>query len=365
MFIYYKTHLIIPFFLAFFFQLHCVELMACDKNISGPVAAPNNIINSGETGCITGDFSGSITVNPGGELRICGQYTFLGSINVASGAKVVITSGSSIGVNGSLTFNDFESLEFVGDPSCNAEIYAITFNSCFVTWGAVPGTSGVFCNSSNVYLDGFNFAWGAGTIGLARTGRAPSLCASGGVFACEVLLPINTLDFDAQQLGQSVFLEWTTAQGVGPDYYTIERSIQALEWEQLDTLHAQASSSNIYQFIDPIPHTGGTYYRIRQTDIDGTSSVSAIKYVSGVAPEYNFSVSPNPSSGKFALSFSSLHGFHNFKVLDRIGNIVRQGTLDQNLRQDIDLTNLNNGVYFLIIKGQREVISQRIVLFQE
>lgn len=361
----FKTRLIPLLILVFFFQLHFVALMACDKNISGSVAAPNNIINSGEIGCVTGNFSGSITVSPGGELRICGQYTFLGSINVASGAKVVITSGSSIGVNGSLTFNDFESLEFTGDPSCNAEIYAISFNSCFVTWGAVPGTSGAFCNSSNVYLDGFNFAWGPGTIGLARTGRAPSLCASGGVFACEVLLPINMLGFDVQQLGQSVFLEWTTAQGMGLDYYTIERSTEALEWEQLDTIHALASTSDTYQFIDPAPHSGGTYYRIRQTDMDGTSSVSAIKYVSGIASEYNFSVSPNPSSGKFALTFSSHHGFNNFKVLDRIGNIVRQGRLGQNLRQDIDLSNLNNGVYFLIIKGAREVVSQPIVLIQD
>ena len=361
----FKTRLIPLLILVFVLQLHFVALMACDKNISGPVAAPNNIISSGEIGCVTGNFSGSITVNPGGELRICGQYTFLGSINVASGAKVVITSGSSIGVNGSLTFNDFESLEFTGDPSCNAEIYAISFNSCFVTWGAVPGTSGAFCNSSNVYLDGFNFAWGPGTIGLASMGRAPSLCASGGVFACEVLLPINTLEFDAKQLGKSAFLEWTTAQEIGNDYYTVERSTEALEWEQLDTIHASANTSNTYQFIDPVPHMAGTYYRIRQTDIDGTSSVSAIKYVSGIAAEYNFSISPNPSSGKFSLAFPSPHGFHNFEVLDRIGNIVKQGSLSQILRQDLDLSNLNNGVYFLIIKGHREVVSKRIVLFRE
>ena len=84
-------------FIFLFFNSCLASSHACDKNITGPISAPNNLINNGEVGCVTGDFSGSITVRYGGILRICGQYTFSGSINVSRGAKVVLTAGSSIG----------------------------------------------------------------------------------------------------------------------------------------------------------------------------------------------------------------------------------------------------------------------------
>jgi hypothetical protein len=340
------------------------KLVACDKNIIGPIGAPNNVIFNGERGCVTGDFSGSITVNPGGELRICGQYIFSGSINISRGAKVVLTSGSSIGVNGSMTFNDDQSLEFLGDPSCNAEIYAVSFNSCFVTWGASPGLSGRFCNSNNVYLQGFTFIWGPSTIGNARFGRAPTLCAGGGFFPCEVVLPINTVAFDAQHLGQAAYLEWTSSTEINNDYYTVERSTQGLEWEGIDTLHVISNSTtpNTYHYIDQAPYTAGTYYRIRQTDLDGVSTVTATKYVSGISDAANFLVFPNPSRGKFSLSLAQDHHFEAYKVIDQVGSIVLTGTIHTSSSQEIDMTKLDNGLYTLLISGQDAVVSQRVIV---
>ncbi|MCH2022804.1 MAG: T9SS type A sorting domain-containing protein [Saprospiraceae bacterium] len=351
-------------FIVFILNFTFSKIKACDKSIIGPTAAPNNVINSGERGCVLGDFSGSVTVNPGGELFICGQYTFQGSIIVSTGAKVIITAGSSIGVVGSLTFNDFESLEYIGNPSCNAEIYAISTNSCFVTWSAIPGLSGDFCNSTNIYIDGFNFAWGPNTIGLAKNGRAPFLCPIGGPMDCIVFLPINNLDFDAKKHGQSVLLEWSSNTDMNNDYFTIERSTEAMDWVKVDTVHAKRNNSpnNSYSFIDQSPFRSGTYYRIKQTDIDGLSTVTAIKYVSAISKKYNFSVFPNPSQGKFDLSLSEDHNFEHFKIIDRLGKMVLQGSLDHTSRHEIDLTLLNKGVYILTISGQETVISQRILI---
>ncbi|MCP4438489.1 MAG: T9SS type A sorting domain-containing protein [Aureispira sp.] len=352
----YLCFLLLTFFLS--------ELSACDKNIIGAVSPPNNLINSGERGCVTGDFSGSVTVNPGGELYICGQFTFVGAINVADGAKVVITSGSSIGVVGSLNFNDFESLEYLGDPSCNAEIYAVTTNSCFVTWGAAPGLAGEFCNSSNVYLDGFNFAWGLGTIGSAISGRAPSLCPSGGSSPCETLLN-NILSFDARQVDQHVLLEWSTETDKNIEYFSIERSVDGFNWEVIGTINSNNSSValNIYNFIDNHPFKLGTYYRVRYTDFEGQLALSTIKFISGLSKDNNFSIFPNPSNGKFNLYLEQDHNFDRYKIIDNLGCVVSQGNLDPSSVQEIDLKRFNTGVYLIVISSQETVFMRRIKVY--
>ncbi len=349
-------------FLFLVFNLFFFELTACDKNIFGAVSSPNNLINSGEIGCVTGNFSGSITVNAGGVLRICGQYTFSGAINVATGAKVIITEGSSVGVVGSLTFNDFESLEYEGDPACNAEIYAITANSCFVTWGAVPGVSGAFCKSNNIYLNGFIFAWGAGSIGSANNGLAPFLCPGGGHGACETSLLFNALDFDAQKRGQTVLLEWSATTDMEDDFFSIERSSAGFDWEEIARMDVirNKPSSEPYSFTDKWPLHFGTYYRIRQEKMNGQSSYSNTEYISGFAKEYNFSIYPNPSNGKFNLNLGKSHNFDNLKIMDSMGAVIQQTDISDGPLKEIDMTNYDNGLYFIEISGKDAVITRRI-----
>lgn len=358
-----KSNIFKTLLLFLFINFCVIESYACDKNIIGVVTVSNNLINNGEIGCVTGDFSGAVTVRSGGTLRICGQFTFTGSINVSSGGKIVITAGSSIGVVGSLTFNGVESLEYSGDPACNAEIYAVSANSCFVTWGAVPGLSGRLCNSSNVYLDAFVFAWGAGTIGLANLGRAPFLCPSGGSAPCVTLL-MNPLEFDANLISQDVLLEWSIIDKNNIDFFTIEKSKKGFDWEIIDILPVESQNSNInsYRFIDKQPFRPGSYYRIRQTSFDKESILSLIKYVSVLSKENNFSIFPNPSEGKFQLSFNQKHNFEKYSVINQLGGVLIQGIIENNPIQEIDLSQLESGVYAIIISGENTVSIRSIVI---
>lgn len=358
-----KSNILKILLLFLFTSFWFVESYACDKNVIGVVVAPNNVINSGEIGCVTGDFTGAVTVNPGGILRICGQFTFTGSINVSGGGKIVITAGSSIGVVGSLNFNGFESLEYSGDPACNAEIYAVSANSCFVTWGAVPGLSGRLCNSSNVYLDAFVFAWGTGTRGLANLGRAPFLCPNGGNSPCVTLL-MNTLEFDANLRNLDILLEWSVIDESNIDFFTIEKSVEGFNWESIAILPVEPQNSNInaYSFIDKQPFRPGTYYRVRQTSLDKESILSSVKYVSVSSKENNFSIFPNPSEGKFNLSFNPSHNFEKYSVINQIGCVLTQGIIEDNSIQEIDLSKLQSGVYVIIVSGDNTVSIRSIVI---
>ncbi|MFZ5553080.1 MAG: hypothetical protein ACOZCO_08190 [Bacteroidota bacterium] len=94
-------------------------------------------------------------------------------------------------------------------------------------------------------------------------------------------LPIELLKFDARYNGHDVDLTWETATEINNDYFTVERSVNGIEFEPLLTVKG-AGNSNInisYAAVDKEPVLGIGYYRLKQTDYDGQYSYSDIKSV--------------------------------------------------------------------------------------
>ncbi len=84
-------------------------------------------------------------------------------------------------------------------------------------------------------------------------------------------LPIELLSFEANFNIDKVDLRWITSSEVNNNFFTIERSKDALTWEEvLQTQGAGNSNVNIEYFeSDYNPHEGVSYYRLKQTDFDG------------------------------------------------------------------------------------------------
>lgn len=84
-------------------------------------------------------------------------------------------------------------------------------------------------------------------------------------------LPIELLSFEANFNVDKVDLRWITSSEVNNNFFTIERSKDALTWEEvLQTQGAGNSNVNIEYFeSDYNPYGGVSYYRLKQTDFDG------------------------------------------------------------------------------------------------
>ena len=93
------------------------------------------------------------------------------------------------------------------------------------------------------------------------------------------VLPIELIYFDATCDKEGyVDLNWSTASELNNDYYTIERSRDAVSFEQVKEVDAAGNSGNIlaYNEKDESPILGTSYYRLKQTDLDGSFSYSKI-----------------------------------------------------------------------------------------
>ncbi|NQX99154.1 MAG: hypothetical protein HRT73_14945, partial [Flavobacteriales bacterium] len=85
-------------------------------------------------------------------------------------------------------------------------------------------------------------------------------------------LPIKLLSFEAQcgTEERTIELTWMSATEINNDFYTIERSIDALNFEVIATVNGAGNSNNLnsYYFKDKHFLTGQVYYRLKQTDFN-------------------------------------------------------------------------------------------------
>lgn len=100
-----------------------------------------------------------------------------------------------------------------------------------------------------------------------------------GATPSNTALPIELLFFTAKVNHQnSVALNWATASEFNNDFFTIERSQDGSSWEIVETLNGNGTTPvrNDYSTFDQRPHAGLSYYRLKQTDFDGSFEYSNI-----------------------------------------------------------------------------------------
>lgn len=89
-------------------------------------------------------------------------------------------------------------------------------------------------------------------------------------------LPVNWLGITAEVDGKVVRLNWETATELNNEGFRIERSASGREWGAIGTVSA---GGNAYEFIDEAPLAGTGFYRVRQINFNGASSLSQVATV--------------------------------------------------------------------------------------
>ena len=83
---------------------------------------------------------------------------------------------------------------------------------------------------------------------------------------------MNLLSFTAQRTDAGVELNWKTATETNNSGFTIERSRDEENFIQIGFVSGRGTTTEItsYNYLDTEIETGKYYYRLKQTDFDGT-----------------------------------------------------------------------------------------------
>lgn len=106
-----------------------------------------------------------------------------------------------------------------------------------------------------------------------RTLSDRSLTASQG-FRIGSPLPVKLIHFSGKMEAQSVVLSWETGTEEGNAGFVVERSADARIFDSLGFVAARKATAGHYAFKDDQPLEGASYYRLRQLDLNGTTTYS-------------------------------------------------------------------------------------------
>ena len=201
---------------------------------------------------------------------------------------------------------------------------------------------------------------GANLTGSITSTSSPTVFNSFSTFALgykvAVVLPVGLLNFHARQdnVTNGVDLSWTTSSETNNSYFTIEKSSDAVNFVFVQKVATEAVGGNSavaldYTGFDASPYSGISYYRLKQTDLDGHDHYSTIQSVNFVRKD-PLSIYPNPTRGAVTVSgidvrLSSIRA----EWFDAGGRLVGQESVAaQNGRAMLN-PHLNNGIYGLRI----------------
>jgi hypothetical protein len=244
--------------------------------------------------------------------------------NCTSGSQTVPTGGCPI----SAVNDTYNSPRYTGSAGSSANLQ---FNLSGLTAGSnyylvVDGVGG---NVSNLYIE-----------------------LMGGLTTCSILLPIELTNFDYSCNHEFLKLEWITATETNNSHFTILGSTDANEWLEVGIVNGAGNSLNTinYNYNVPAEFYGLKYFKLSQTDFDGTTSFSRILFAD-CEKHNHVDFFPNPFSNELNFKINS-NASVSYEITTVLGQIVNSGYVSKE-NSLISLENLAADIYFIKINNSK------------
>jgi len=159
------------------------------------------------------------------------------------------------------------------------------------------------------------------------------------------VLPVKWLSVIGNVSGSSnATINWIV-QEQNVAQYEVQKSTDGRSFSNIGSVASRGNGQNSYSFTDAAALTGTGYYRIRQIDVDGRSSLSAVVKLGG-KNEKAVSVYPVPARSTVVVTVPQTLVTTNATLFDNTGKQIRTILLT-NTASTIDVSDLPSGIYVL------------------
>ncbi|MBL4703136.1 MAG: T9SS type A sorting domain-containing protein, partial [Flavobacteriales bacterium] len=324
------------------------------------------------------DFRSPLAIDSDNNLFLAGECTLYSSSVTLS---LIDPGGSSYYDNSPGGSDDSFVFKFI-QPAITVAQSQVDLVSC-----VCDGSASV--NISNCGVPPYSYVWsnGAQTIDtVGATNTVSGLCAgnysvtvTSGCKLTKVVnftiadacaLPIELLAFDVKVERKSkVQLHWTTASEVNNDFFTIERSIDASNFNAILNKPGAGNSNAILDYVDfdYSPYQGISYYRLKQTDFDGAYSYSTVKMIEINASEKpSVLIYPNPFSSSTTLILPLESKIELILFTNVLGELVKRVAVhSKQTKLELNFNDHNPGIYFCSFISNGELIGTDKIILQE
>ena len=187
-------------------------------------------------------------------------------------------------------------------------------------------------------------------------------------FFC-IKTPIELLSFTGEAMDEGNMLKWKSATETENDFYTLYRSVDGEKYETIATVDGAGNSLSAisYEHLDANAPDGVSYYRLEQTDFNGSSKVLGnIALVRGESRSLQIhSLTPVPANDEVNVTFE-----HHINAKVTVSLFAIDGSLvysqNENAKKGInqwnlDVSQLSAGIYLLQISDGLTNTSAKLV----
>jgi hypothetical protein len=180
-------------------------------------------------------------------------------------------------------------------------------------------------------------------------------------------LPVDLIQFTGRREQGQVLLSWHTAtEHNNAGFAVLRRTDQEPEFQQIGFVRGAGNKTSLsrYQYRDLSAPAATTYYRLKQTDLDGTVAYSPLIAVKAkVATAPTLKVAPVPADGYVQVSCPDVAQPAWLQLLSLEGRVVQRLRLQSQVK--LDVSQVAAGFYLLEaldIQGQAITPRHKIII---
>lgn len=203
------------------------------------------------------------------------------------------------------------------------------------------GIGGLSCSSCDRANDGE----GVNDIGIVDNSSGP--------------LPIDLVSFTVRpENNRTVLINWETSTEINNDYFTVERSKDGVIWKELGRMDGagNVSSRETYSMRDFSPLFGISYYRLKQTDFNGSIRFfNRKRVILSFNADAQVNLYPNPTEGYLTIvapeNELEVLRLYNTLGLEVQVKVQEVRSMNQQMELMLNLSSIRAGIYFLKTKN--------------
>lgn len=184
-----------------------------------------------------------------------------------------------------------------------------------------------------------------------------------------VVLPVELVSFESDCKNNTLHINWATASEINNDFYTLEKSFNGSEFFEVGKVFPESANSNSFKNYEYIVYSGNAYFRLRQTDIDGTVAYSDVIFAEsceGTETEDFIHAYTGNNEDIIIQIRSHEAGDFMINVMDAGGREIipmqKYAVIDGNNVFEIPTLSLATGVYVINVRNQTESYSQKVFI---
>lgn len=223
----------------------------------------------------------------------------------------------------------------------------------------------------------YSYAWSTAPAGFSSTNQNPSTTAlanttytvtvtrtdgcanTASVFVGDCVVPVELLFLKGYSREKDNLLVWATASELNNAYFDIERSVNGSDFIHIGKVNGAGNSNSYIEYtLQDVYPLESAYYRLKQTDFDGSFVYSEVIFLerNQSTPVFDVVIWPNPASDQLSMAYSlGSDDVITVYICDAIGRIVKGYTFESSKGenyQNLDITNLENGIYYISVRNQ-------------